>query len=135
MLKDQKEGGREYDFDKDRQWRIVNPSKKHYSSGKNVGYGLMTKEGALRMMARENSWAGKRAAFATKAMWVVKDVEGAKGGRYWPAGKYVLQTRDTPEDSVSRWVEDEGTSRSCIVCTNRCVNFRAVKVLTCIPQV
>ena len=47
--------------------------------------------------------------FATKAVWVVKDVEGPKGGRLWPSGKYVPQTRGEPEESVSKWIQSGGS--------------------------
>jgi len=109
VLKDQAEGARDYDFDKDRRWRIVNPSKQHHSSGKDVGFAVETKGAALRLMAREDSWASRRAAFATKALWVIRDVEGPKGGRLWPSGKYVPQTRGEPEDSVSQWIQSGGS--------------------------
>ncbi|KAG6838225.1 hypothetical protein H0H87_003596 [Tephrocybe sp. NHM501043] len=56
-------------------------------------------------MARLDSWAAKRAAFVTNALWVLRDIEGPKGGRMWPAGKYVPQTRTEPEDSVGNWAK------------------------------
>jgi primary-amine oxidase len=59
------------------------------------------------MMARSDAWAAVRAAFATKTLWVIRDKEGEKGGRMWPSGKYVPQTRTEPEDSVGRWVKCE----------------------------
>ena len=99
------ETGRPYDLQKERRWRIVNPAKKHYSSGNEVGYVVGMKGGATPLMARSDGWAAKRAAFVTKSMWVVKDVEEEKGGRMWPAGKYVPQTREEPEDSVGKWVQ------------------------------
>lgn len=99
------ETGREYDFIKERRWRIINPSRKHYSSKKEVGYVLGLKGGITPMMARPDGWASKRAAFTAFPLWVCKDVEGEKGSRMWPSGKYVPQTRDTPKDSISSWVE------------------------------
>jgi len=99
------ETGRPYDLQKERRWRIVNPAKKHYSSGKDVGYVVGIKGGATPLMARSDGWAVKRATFVTNSMWVVKDVEEEKGGRMWPAGKYVPQTREEPEDSVGKWVQ------------------------------
>jgi len=107
VLEKQSEGGREYDFGKERRWRIVNPARKHYSSGREVGYSIGMKGGVTPMMARMDGWAGRRAAFATKALWVVKDKEDEKGGRMWPAGKYVPQTRVEPEDSVGGWLKTE----------------------------
>ncbi len=102
-----KEAGRPYDFAKERRWRITNPARKHYCSGKDVGYGIQMKGGITPMMAREDGWALKRASFTHYPVWVCKDVEGEKGSRMWPAGKYVPQTRESPEDSVGAWVKGE----------------------------
>ncbi|EGN93764.1 hypothetical protein SERLA73DRAFT_115814 [Serpula lacrymans var. lacrymans S7.3] len=103
-------GARDFDWSRERRWRIVNPARKHYASGKEVGYAVMMKGGATPLLALSDSWMARRASFAGKAMWVVKDVEGNKGGRMWPSGKYVPQTRDEPEDSVGKWVKNgEGT--------------------------
>ncbi|KAF9016190.1 peroxisomal copper amine oxidase [Hymenopellis radicata] len=102
-----KEAGRPYDFAKERRWRITNPARKHYCSGKDVGYGIQMKGGITPMMARNDGWALKRASFTHYPVWVCKDVEGEKGSRMWPAGKYVPQTRESPEDSVGAWVKGE----------------------------
>ncbi|KAF8910178.1 peroxisomal copper amine oxidase [Gymnopilus junonius] len=103
------EGGRPYDFDKERRWRIVNSAKKHYSSGKAVGYNVAVKGGATPMMAKLDSWTAKRASFLTNTVWVVKDEEAEGSGttRMWPSGKYVPQTKSEPEDSVGAWVKGE----------------------------
>jgi primary-amine oxidase len=102
------ESARPYAFEKERRWRVVNPSKKHYSSGKEVGYVLGMKGGVTPMMARPDGWAARRAAFSTNALWVCRDEEGEKGSRMWPAGKYVPQTREEPEDSIGNWIKSEG---------------------------
>jgi Cu2+-containing amine oxidase len=87
----------------------VNSARKHYSSADNVGYTVVTKSGAIPTLVRQDGWAATRAAFVKKAMWVVKDVEDSKGGRMWPSGKYVPQTRSDPEDSVANWVKEEAS--------------------------
>ncbi|KAK0466066.1 copper amine oxidase [Desarmillaria tabescens] len=102
-----KEAGRLWDWEKERKWKIVNPARKHYSSGKDVGYVVGIKGGVTPMMARKDSWALKRAQFVNYPIWVCRDVEGAKGSRMWPAGKYVPQTRESPEDSIGTWVKGE----------------------------
>lgn len=99
------EAGRTYDYEKERRWRITNPARKHYSSGKDVGYAVGLKGGITPMMARADGWAMKRASFTKYPVWVCRDEEGDKGSRMWPAGKYVPQTRESPEDSISSWVE------------------------------
>ncbi|GJJ14192.1 hypothetical protein Clacol_008454 [Clathrus columnatus] len=112
-----KEGGREYDFSKDRRWSIVNPNmKEHYASGRHPGYVLGYRGFATTLLAQPGSWVMKRAGFSTKSLWVVKDVENDVGGRMWPSGKYVPQTRSTPDDSVERWAEgDESIENEDIV--------------------
>ncbi|EPQ53081.1 hypothetical protein GLOTRDRAFT_122375 [Gloeophyllum trabeum ATCC 11539] len=107
VLKKQSEGVREMDLAKDRRWRIVNPARKHYSSGKEVSYAINMKGGATTLLARDDSWVATRAAFARKPLWVVKDVEGPKGNRMWPAGKYVPGTREEPAESLGKWVQSE----------------------------
>ena len=115
-ISDAREGAREYDFERERRWRIVNPrANKHYSSGVAPGYVVGMKGAATRLLAREDGWAARRAAFAKKSLWVVRDMEISEGDRrggterLWPAGKYVPQTREEPEESVGKWVnEGEG---------------------------
>lgn len=101
------ESGRQYDYSKERRWRIVNSARTHYSSGKPSGYSIGLKGGATPMMVRPDSWAAKRASFLPNTVWVCKDVEGKDSGseRMWPSGKYVPMTRDEPKDSIGKWVE------------------------------
>jgi len=105
VLKVQNEGARDFNWETDRRWKITNPARKHYSSGRDVGYAIVMKGATSSLLAREDGWIARRAAFTKKSLWVVKDVEDAKGGRMWPAGKYVPQTREEPEDSVGQWVK------------------------------
>lgn len=85
----QNHGARDYDADVDRRWTIVNPSRQHYASGIDVGYSIGVRGAALKLMAKPDSWIARRAMFATKALWIVRDDEGK---RLFPAGKYVPQT-------------------------------------------
>ncbi|KAL1761840.1 copper amine oxidase [Schizophyllum commune] len=107
------EGSRQYDLSADRRWRIVNSGRKHYSSNANVGYSIGMKGGVVPSFVRDDGWCASRAGFVKAPLWVVRDVEGPKGSRMWPSGKYVPQTRTTPEDSLEKWskggqsVEDE----------------------------
>ncbi|KAH8835989.1 copper amine oxidase [Flagelloscypha sp. PMI_526] len=91
---------RSYDPLQERRWRIVNSSRKHYSTGQPVGYQFNIKGGATPLMARPGSWVDKRAPWASKPLWVCQAGED----RLFPSGKFVPQTRDAPEDSVSNWV-------------------------------
>ncbi|EIW52569.1 peroxisomal copper amine oxidase [Trametes versicolor FP-101664 SS1] len=101
------DGARDYDYGTDRRWAIVNPKKVHAASKRNAGYTIMGKGAAAPLMALEGSVVAKRAAFARKQLWVVRDVEGPKGGRMWPSGKYVPQTRESPEDSLPYWAKGD----------------------------
>ena len=104
------EGSRDYSWDADRRWKIVNPSRKHYASGEDAGYGIAMKGGLVPLLARDESWIGQRAKFASKPLWVVKEkeVEGKGTQRMWPSGKYVPQSRGEPNDSVGKWVAEGG---------------------------
>ncbi|KIJ66507.1 hypothetical protein HYDPIDRAFT_86968 [Hydnomerulius pinastri MD-312] len=107
ILKDQvKDGARDFDWAAERRWKIANTARTHYSSGKPVSYQIMMKGGLSPLLARGDSWIARRASFAHKPIWVVRDVEGPKGGRMWPSGKYVPQTREEPNDSVGKWVKE-----------------------------
>lgn len=103
----QREGGRDFELATDRRWSITNPSRKHPVSGKPVSYSIMGKGVVTPLMARPDSWVGKRAGFAQKALWVIKDKEGPKGSRVWPSGKYVPGSRDAAPDSVVKWAEED----------------------------
>lgn len=104
----QSEGAREVSYEKDRRWSIINPKKRHPYSGKFVGYSITGLKGAAtKLMGREDGVVAVRAPFAKKPLWVVKDVETPKGGRMWPSGKYVPQTREAPEDSLEKWVQGD----------------------------
>ncbi|KAF7297913.1 Amine oxidase [Mycena chlorophos] len=102
------ESGRDFPpLGTERRWRVVNPARTHYSSGQHAGYSLNIRTATVQLMTTHDGWVGKRAPFTKKPVWVVKDVEGAKGGRVWPAGKYVPQTKEAPADSVSEWIKGE----------------------------
>ncbi|KAG1902546.1 copper amine oxidase [Suillus fuscotomentosus] len=107
VLKSQvQDGARDFDWARERRWRITNQARTHQSSGRDASYAIMMKGGVLPLMAHTDSWVARRASFAHKTLWVVRDKEGADGSRMWPSGKYVPQTREEPEDSVGRWVKD-----------------------------
>lgn len=110
ILKNTDEGVRVYDEKADRRWRIVNGERLHYASGKAVGYVLGIKGATTELLAKEGGWASRRAAFARKSLWVVRDREEGDGvereDRLYPAGKYVPQTRSDPENSVLKWSQE-----------------------------
>lgn len=104
------DGARDYDADKDRRWTIVNQGRKHYASGKPVGYGIRGRGALVKLFARDDSWVGRRAGFARKGLWVVREEEGdGEDQRVYPAGRYPLQSRSVPKDSVEEWIKEEGS--------------------------
>ncbi|KAL5521964.1 AMO1 [Sanghuangporus sanghuang] len=110
ILKTSLEGVRDYSFERDRRWRIVNPNAvPHYSTGAQPGYGIAMKGAVQTVLARERSWVQKRAFFGTKALWVIKDKESTIGSRIYPSGKYVPQTREEPEESIGPWAKEDAT--------------------------
>ena len=105
---------RDYDHASDRRWRIVSSpkstkygSKGHYASGAPPGYGFNVRGAGCTLLAREGSWAWKRAPWGRKVLWVVKDNEGEDGSRIYPSGKYVPQTREEPEESLNFWSKED----------------------------
>ena len=104
------EGSRDYDWAADRRWKIINTGKKHYASGEYTGYGIHLNGRAIPLLAKEGSWVAQKAKFASKPLWVVKDKETERGTeRFWPAGKYVMQSRGEVDDSIGKWVEGEAS--------------------------
>jgi primary-amine oxidase len=109
VLRRANEGAREWDASADRRWRIVSAGKRHYASGQLTGYSIGVKGGATVALPRSEGWIGRRATFAHKTLWVVREKEDAReGGRMWPSGKFVPQAREEPADSLARWVRDDG---------------------------
>jgi primary-amine oxidase len=107
VLKTAREGACDYNWETDRRWRIVNPARTHYASGKQAGYTIHAKGGMTGMLAQADSWIAKRASFTKKALWVVPDAEDKQGSRMWPAGKFVPGSREEPNDSVAAWSANE----------------------------
>jgi primary-amine oxidase len=103
----QRDGARDFELQTDRRWAITNPGRRHPVTGKPTGYTIMGKGGITPLMARPDSWVATRARWAEKALWVVKDVEGPKGSRVWPSGKYMPGSREENPDSVTKWVQED----------------------------
>ncbi|KAI0824402.1 peroxisomal copper amine oxidase [Trametes gibbosa] len=103
------DGARDFDYATDRRWSIVNPKRLHPASKRTAGYSIMGKGAGAPLMALDGSIVAKRAPFAQRSLWVVKDVEGPRGGRMWPSGRHVPQTRDTPVDALPNWASGDGS--------------------------
>ncbi|KAE8268497.1 hypothetical protein A4X09_0g3851 [Tilletia walkeri] len=86
----------------ERSWTFVNENSKHYASGKPVGYKLMAAGAMPRLLAKHDSITARRAPFSKHALWTLPYHDERK----YPAGKYVPQTLEAPEDSIEKWVDD-----------------------------
>ncbi|KAL7417323.1 copper amine oxidase [Mrakia frigida] len=96
------EAARDADPLNERSWSIAG-TRRHYASGLNGSYKIMTSGATPRLLAQKDSWVAKRAPFATHQLWVTPFVEE----QLYPAGKYVPQTRDAPSDSIGFWMEGD----------------------------
>ncbi|GAA5868537.1 hypothetical protein JCM3774_005421 [Rhodotorula dairenensis] len=101
-LKTTAEGARDADQNAGRMWTMVNPNKKHYSSGAPIGYKIMCKDTAP-LLPHADSLVGRRATFAKHTIWTTPYVDG----QLFPAGKFPTQTRAAPEDSLEFWMKGE----------------------------
>ncbi|KAF8529091.1 hypothetical protein BU17DRAFT_80259 [Hysterangium stoloniferum] len=68
---------------------------------------------AATLLAALESWGCSSCWFCYKEL--VRDVEDGLGGRMWPAGHYIPQTTDAPEDSVDGWMQTESIENEDIV--------------------
>ncbi|KZT52940.1 hypothetical protein CALCODRAFT_557812 [Calocera cornea HHB12733] len=100
LIRTTAEGERQWDADADRRWTIINRRRPHYASGQPAGYRVMTCA-FPKLLAQPGSWVRRRAPFARSSLWVTRFEEG----RDWPAGKYVPQSNNAPEDSLEGWMK------------------------------
>lgn len=93
---------RDADLESERYWSIVNESHKHHASGYPVAYRFVAPGAQVKLWAAPDSIVARRAPFA-KHHWYTLPYEE---DRLYPAGKHVVQTTETPADSVAGWVGD-----------------------------
>lgn len=93
---------RDAHHDSERYWSIVNENHKHHASGLPVSYRFLAPGAQVGLWAQPDSIIARRAPFA-KHHWYTLPYEE---GRLYPAGKHVVQTTDTPKDSITGWVGD-----------------------------
>lgn len=79
-----------------RFWKISNPERLHRVTRKPVAYALMP-GAAARMMADSDSAVARRAAFATKNLWVTRHHDE----QLYPAGTYCMQSLAC--SGLSKW--------------------------------
>src|SRR3546814_7996551 len=90
-LKTEGEAQRDTAAEKGRKWKVISNEKTN-RLGQPTGYVLHT-AGTPLLLADPDSSLAKRAAFATKALWVTKYREGEE----WPAGYLVRSEENTSE--------------------------------------
>lgn len=90
------------DLDAERYWSIVNENHRHHASGHPVAYRFLAPGAQVQLWAQPDSIIAKRAPFA-KHHWYTLPYEE---DRLYPAGKHVVQTTETPADSIEGWVGD-----------------------------
>ncbi|PLW16667.1 hypothetical protein PCANC_13352 [Puccinia coronata f. sp. avenae] len=99
VLKRTAEGCQNYDHSKGRYWSIINPNKLHYASKEPIGYRILCRD-QPPMLAKADSMIAKRAPFAKHDIFVTPYVPH----QYYPSGKFVPGTMDTPVDSIENWL-------------------------------
>jgi len=100
ILSTASEGVRDVNPLAERSWTIINENSRHYASKKPVGYKIMAAGAMPLLYAQPDSITARRAPFAKHALWTLPYVDGQR----YPAGKYVPQTLEAPEDSIEKWV-------------------------------
>ncbi|EPQ26592.1 uncharacterized protein PFL1_05913 [Pseudozyma flocculosa PF-1] len=103
VLRTSKEAVRDACASEERSWTFINPSQHHYASGQPVGYKVVCPN-LPPMYAKQDSFVARRAPFAKHHFWTIPYAEG----RRYPAGKYVPQTPDAPDDSLQNWANEDG---------------------------
>ncbi|WP_200840769.1 primary-amine oxidase [Geminicoccus flavidas] len=96
-LKTELEARRDFDFAKQRYWKIVNPEKKNWV-GTPVGFKLETPS-AVQAFTHPDSPSGKRGRFIQHHLWVTPYHPDER----YPAGEFVNQS--TGDDSVETWTD------------------------------
>ncbi|WAR64095.1 hypothetical protein PtB15_16B255 [Puccinia triticina] len=102
VLKRTVEGAQKYDHSKGRYWSIVNPNKVHYASKEPIGYRIVCRD-QPPMLAKADSMIAQRAPFAKHDFFVTPYVPH----QYYPSGKFVPGTMETPVDSIENWLADD----------------------------
>ena len=86
--------------DRGRFWKVNNPGVRHPVTGAPVAYALKPGGGA-RLMAAPNSAVARRAAFATRSLWVTPHHDEQR----FPAGMHCVQSKAC--SGLSLWTRDD----------------------------
>eukprot|EP01041_Mallomonas_annulata_P010298 gene10298-21497_t len=86
------------DANKQRVWKISNPSSIHPITNTPVAWKVIIPPSAL-LLASSTSLLSRRGLFASKQLWVTPHCEG----EWWPAGDYTLQS--TGGEGIGKWIQ------------------------------
>lgn len=95
----EKSAARDYNWERQRSWKVVNPNKKNKVGGA-PGYKIVP-TGSFPAMMDENSVQYLRAPVIGHTLWVTKQHEDER----WPAGMYPTQSET--DDGMTRWISDD----------------------------
>jgi len=93
------ESGRDFDWNTQRGWKVVNPDKNN-GLGYPVGYKLVP-GACFPVMMDPDSPQYKRAPVLGHQLWVTKHHDDER----WPAGRYPTQSLD--DTGISQWIADD----------------------------
>ena len=95
-LQTEKEAQRDFDYDKMRYWKVINPEAKNWL-GRPTGYKLEAKS-PVRPFTQADSPSGRRSRFIQHQLWVTAFDPDER----YPAGEFVNQS--TGREGIETWV-------------------------------
>ncbi|KAK4688397.1 primary-amine oxidase, partial [Tremellales sp. Uapishka_1] len=102
----------DYDASKARAWVIENPNKKHYSTGGNIGYKIVSKD-MPPMLAKPGSMVWNRSPFARNNMFVT----AYNDDEVYPSELHINQNPGGKDFGLAKWVaRDDNVRNEDIVC-------------------
>ncbi|SDO32863.1 primary-amine oxidase [Nakamurella panacisegetis] len=99
LIASESEAGRDYDFGKQRSWKVTNPNRPN-GLGTPVAYKLLPGAAIPSLMAA-GAPQYRRAPVIGHTLWVTKQHDDEK----WPCGDYPTQSET--DDGMTRWIADD----------------------------
>nr|MBS1899347.1 primary-amine oxidase [Actinomycetota bacterium] len=101
VIRSESEAGRSFDWERQRGWKVQNPSKLN-AWGAPVAYKLVP-SASFPAMFDEASPILKRNPVIGKTLWVTRHHDD----QFWPAGDYPTQSVDDLHNGMSAWIADD----------------------------
>ncbi|WWC67794.1 uncharacterized protein I206_101707 [Kwoniella pini CBS 10737] len=112
LFKTSKESVSNYDAPKARSWAIENPNKKHFSTGGNIGYKIVSKD-MPPLLGKPGSLVWNRAPFARQNMFVTTYSDDEK----FPSDIHINQNPGGKDFGSQSWINrDDDIVNKDIVC-------------------